>query len=187
MNEKQTNHWSRQEVAEKFSELEAQVRINPDTSQRQLAEELGIPRTTLQHWIKRKEEIDADPEIRDFFCSPTGLAFLHRLVLGAHFTLVMLSGGSPRKVAQFLELTGLDRFVGSSYGTQRAISVQMENAITEFGKQEQARLATGMKKKQITACQDETFKSGVCLVAIEPSSNLILCEQYAPDRKAAIS
>ena len=112
MNEKQTNHWSRQEIAEKLAELEAQVRLKPETSQRQLAEELGIPRTTLQHWIKRKEEIDALPEIRDFFCSPTGLAFLHRLVLGAHFTLVMLSGGSPRKVAQFLELTGLDRFVG---------------------------------------------------------------------------
>ena len=112
MNEKQTNHWSRQEVAEKFSELEAQVRINPDTSQRQLAEELGIPRTTLQYWIKRKEEIDADPEIIRFFESPVGLAFLHRLILAIHFVLVMLAGGSPRKVTQFLELAGLDRFVG---------------------------------------------------------------------------
>ena len=146
MNEKQIQHWSRQQVAQKLAELEAYVCLNPDTTQRQLAEELGIPRTTLQHWIKRKEEIDADPQIRDFFCSPTGLAFLHRLVLGAQFTLIMLSGGSPRKVAQFLELTGLDRFVASSYGTQRAVSVQMENAIIAFGNQEQARLATGMKK-----------------------------------------
>ncbi|MGB0389767.1 MAG: helix-turn-helix domain-containing protein, partial [Ardenticatenaceae bacterium] len=57
MNEKQTNHWSLKCVAEKLDELEAQVRLKPETSQRQLAEELGIPRTTLQHWIKRKEEI----------------------------------------------------------------------------------------------------------------------------------
>jgi transcriptional regulator with PAS, ATPase and Fis domain len=29
-------------------------------SQRQLAKELGIPRTTLQHWLKREESTDAD-------------------------------------------------------------------------------------------------------------------------------
>ena len=112
MNSTETNHWSLKCVAEKLASFYARACINPDTSQRQLASELGIPRTTIQHWIKRVDSIDADPEIIRFFESPAGLAFLHRLILAVHFVLVMLSGGSPRKVTQFLELAGLDRFVG---------------------------------------------------------------------------
>ena len=36
-----------------------------------------------------------------------------------------------------------------------------------------------------TVAEDETFHPDVCLVAIEPVSNFILLEQYAPDRTAA--
>jgi hypothetical protein len=41
-----------------------------------------------------------------------------------------------------------------------------------------------MKPKQITICEDETFHPQICLVAIEPASNFILVEKYAPNRKA---
>ena len=95
----QINNWSRQEVASKLAEFETLACLNPETSQRQLAQELGIPRTTIQHWVKRKENIDSHPETINFLESPVGLAFLHRVVLGAHFTLCMLSAGSPRKVS----------------------------------------------------------------------------------------
>lgn len=46
-------------------------------------------------------------------------------------------------------------------------------------------LATGMPARAVTVCEDETFHPDVCLVAIEPVSNFILLEQYAPDRTAA--
>jgi hypothetical protein len=42
-----------------------------------------------------------------------------------------------------------------------------------------------MPPRAVTVCEDETFHPDVCLVAIEPVSNFIVLEQYAPDRTAA--
>jgi len=153
------------------------------SSQRQRAEALGIPRTTLQHWLERKDSIDADPALIEFFESPVGAAFLHRMVVATH-VLTLIGPVGIRLVCQFLELTGLDKFVASSLSAQHKVSVQMQEEATAFGKQEQARLAEGMEQKQITVCQDETFHPETCLVAIEPVSNYILLEKYAPGRKS---
>ncbi len=173
---------SRQEVAKKLSEYEKANQSCP--SQRQIAEEIDIPRSTIQHWLNRKDSIDADPEVVTFFESPVGTAFLHRLVLGAHFVITQLGPCGIRLVCQYLDLTGLNRFVASSYGTQQKVSVQMEQALVEFDKEEKMRLAEGMKAKEITVCQDENFHSDPCLVAIEPVSNFILLEKYSESRKA---
>lgn len=53
-----------------------------------------------------------------------------------------------------IELTSLDRFTAPSYGSQQKVSDQMEKAIMEFDQKEKASLATEMKPKEITACQD---------------------------------
>jgi hypothetical protein len=174
--------WSREEVAEKMDAYEKAYQRTP--SQRQVAEELKIPRSTLRHWLERKDNLDAEPEVVAFFESCVGVAFLHRLVLAAHFVITLLGPSGIRRVCLFLELTGLDRFVAASYGTQQQVSVAMEEAIVAFDKEEKARLATDMKPKQITVCEDETFHPEVCLVAIEPVSNFILLERYADNRKA---
>lgn len=49
------NQWSRSEVAEKMAQFEAARQNAPTTSQRQLAKELAIPRTTLQYWLKKNK------------------------------------------------------------------------------------------------------------------------------------
>lgn len=147
--------------------------------------ELGIPRSTLQYWLDRKDSIDADPNVIDFFESTAGTAFLHRLVMGAHFVMTLLGASSVRHVCKFLELTGLDRFIASSYGSQQKVSVQMEESIIKFSEGETSRLAKGMKPKEITVCQDETFHPETCLVAIEPNANFILLEKYSGGRKGS--
>jgi len=124
------------------------------------------------------------PEVVSFFESPAGTAFLHRLILGAHFTITMLGSSGIRIVCKFFELTGLDKFVASSYGAQQTVSVEMEQAIIEFDQEERERLALSMPSKNITVCQDETFHPETCLVAIEPTANFILLEKYAKSRKA---
>ena len=149
-----------------------------------MAEQLEVPQSTLQHWLRRKEDIDADEKVVDFFESPEGAAFLHRLVLGAHFVMTLLGPCGVRLVSTFLEITGLDQFVASSYGAQRKVTVAMEQATIEYGKTEEKRLGTNMKPKQITVAEDETFHPQICLVAIEPVSSYILLEKYAEDRKA---
>ncbi len=154
-------------------------------SQRQIAEEIGIPRSTLQHWLARKENIDAEPELVSFFESPVGTAFLHRLSIAVHLVITMSGTGSTRHVCQLFELAGLDQFLASSYGTQYAVGVCMEQAIIKFDHVERERLAASMPPKEITVCQDETFHPETCLVAIEPVSNFIILEKYADGRKAS--
>ena len=120
-----------------------------------------------------------------FFESPTGVAFLHRLVLAAHVVITLFGAGGIRLVCLFLELSGLWQFVAASYGVQQKVSVALEEAVVEFGQEEGKRLAAGMESKKITVCEDETFHPEICLVAIEPASNYILLEKYADSRQAA--
>jgi hypothetical protein len=174
--------WSREEVAKRLKEFEEE--LQQGHSQRQTAEELGIPRSTVQYWLSRRGRIDADPAVIAFFESPAGVAFLHRLVLAAQFVITLLGGGGIRLVCVFLEISGLAQFVAASYGAQQKVTVAMEEAVVAFSKKERKRLAEDMGAKQITVCEDETFHPEVCLVAIEPVSNFILLEQYADNRQA---
>lgn len=174
--------WSRQEVAEKMAAYDEQYHQTP--SQRQVAKELEIPRCTLQHWLARKKEITAEPELVAFFESPVGQAFLHRLVLAAHLVITLVGPGGIRLVGLFLELTRLNQFVAASYGPHWQVSVALEQAIEAFDQAEKSRLGPMMKSKQISVCEDETFHPETCLVAIEPVSNFILLEQYTQDRTA---
>jgi len=99
--------------------------------------------------------------------------------------MTMTGTGGIRHVCQFLELTGLDQFIASSYGAQQAVAAKMEQAIVDFDQEERKRLAQSMPPKQITVCQDETFHPETCLVAIEPVSNFILLEKYSESRKSS--
>lgn len=174
--------WNREKTAEVITEYEkkkAEI-----VSQRQYAEEEGVPRTTLQHWLKRKNSIEHEQAVVKFFESPDGLAVLHRIVLAAEFIIEFVGAGGIRLVCLFLELSGLDRFVASSYGSQQKVSTAMEKKIVEYGSQEREKLSVGMKPKEITATQDETFHPNICLVAIEPVSNFILLEKYVEKRDA---
>ena len=66
-----------------------------------------------------------------FFESEAGVAFLHRLVVAAHFVITQTSPGGIRPVCLFLELSHLDRFVGASYGPHQKVSKAMEQAIID--------------------------------------------------------
>jgi len=52
--------------------------------------------------------------------------------------ITQLGSCGIRLVCQYLDLTGLNRFVASSYGTQQKVSVQMEQALVEFDKEEKS-------------------------------------------------
>src|SRR4026209_907421 len=151
-------------------------------SQRQAAQALHIPRTTLHAWHVWQERLDACPQVVAFFESGPGLAFLHRLILALHVVFVEIGAGGIRLVCRFLEITALNRFVGASYGTQQQVNRHVEEAIVAYKHEETARLAQGMPPQEITVTQDETLTGGLCLVAMEPVSNYILLEQVAEAR-----
>jgi Family of unknown function (DUF6399) len=179
-NDDRPGRWDRLERAnlfEQYGELRVQGR-----SQRQAAQQLGVPRTTLQAWQVYQERLDEEPAVVAFFQSPPGLAFLHRLVVGLHLVCTEVGACGIRLVCLLLKLTGLDRFVAASYGTQQQLNRQVEEAIVAYRREESARLAKGMPAKTIPITQEETFTGGLCLVAMDPDSNYLLLEQAAPGR-----
>src|SRR5215468_532601 len=182
-NEDRHQRWARlerAELSERYGALHAQ-----GVSQRQAAEVLEVPRSTLQAWRAYQERLDASPAVVAFFQSVSGLAFLHRLVLAIHLVCVEVGACGIRLVCLLLTLTGLDRFVGASYGTQQQVNRQVEEAIVRYRQEESARLAQDMPAKDITLAKDETFTGGLCLVAMEPKSNYIVWEQTAHGRDHA--
>jgi uncharacterized protein DUF6399 len=179
-NDDRHQRWERIERAglfEQYGDLQAQ-----GLSQRHAAKVLEVPRSTLQAWRTYHERLDASPAVVAFFQSVPGLAFLHRLVLAIHLVCVEVGACGIRLVCLLLTLTGLDRFVGASYGTQQQVNRRVEEAIVAYRRDESLRLAHEMPPKDITMTQDETFTGGLCLVGIEPVSNYILLEQAAHAR-----
>jgi len=167
----------RTEFFEHYRDLQAQ-----GLSQRQAAKVLDVPRSTLQAWQAYQENLDECPAVVAFFHSVPGLAFLHRLVLAIHLVCTEVGACGIRLVCLLLRITGLNRFVGASYGTQQQVNRRVEEAIVAYRHEESARLAREMPPKDITVAQDETFTGGLCLVGIEAGSNYILLEQVAQAR-----
>jgi hypothetical protein len=152
----------RAELLKAYRDLQAQ-----GLSQRQTAQRLAVPRTTLQAWCAWQDRLDACPQVVEFFESVPGLAFLHRLILALHVVLVEIGACGMRLVCCFVQMTGLNRFVGASYGTPQRLNLGVEEAIVAYRREETARLARDMAPQEITVTQDETFTGGLCLVAIE--------------------
>jgi len=171
--------WERVEVAEKIVDFE---QARKSQSQREFAKARAVPRTTLQHWLRRKDLIDGSPVVRAFFESPDGNAFLHRMVTALHFEFTKNGTASIHNISNFMDLCGLSPFIACSYPTQRRVSNAMDDLIIEYGKEEQDRVSQDMKPKKISLCEDETFHPEICLVAIEPVSGFIIVEGYADNR-----
>src|SRR4051812_14842753 len=129
--------WGRTHAAELVFQFEAS-----HGSQRAFAQTTGVPRSTLQHWLKRKRQIEADPALVAFFESPTGLAFLHRLLGACHLTFTQQGTCGIRLVCEFLQRSGLNRFVASSFGSQQAIARQLEQALLDYGASQRRALAS---------------------------------------------
>src|SRR5882672_12299427 len=117
----------RAELGERYGNLQAQ-----GLSQRQAAQVLDVPRSTLQAWRAYQERLDESPAVVAFFPSVAGLAFLHRLVSALHLVYTEVGACGIRLVCLFLRLTGLNWFVGASYGTQQQVNRRVEEAIVAY-------------------------------------------------------
>ena len=164
---------------------------NPFLSRRQFAQEHGIPATTFQDWIVQADSAEQDPDLAAFFRSQAGRLFLQRLLLALHLIFNLLNACGLRQLAFFLRLTGLDRFVASSYGFLHSFSTTLQDLLARYDEEERPRLTQAMAQRsdqprQIVACCDENFHHGPpCLVAVEPLSGFILAEEFQPHRDAA--
>jgi hypothetical protein len=158
---------------------------NPDhtASQRQYAQQHGIPRSTLGYWLRQPQPDGVEPDLVCFFRSSCGLRFLRRLVLVLFVVFLFRGACGLRLLSVFLQLTQLDRFVASSTGALHELSQVIQTDLGIFGDCERARLAEGMEHRHIALVLDENFHGPhVCLVAAEAASNFLVVEQYADHR-----
>lgn len=164
----------------------AKAGLHAGHSQRQVAAQLGVARSTLQDWcLPAAVGGEVPAALQAFVQTPDGVRWLQRQVVVAQLVITLLAGAGVRVGCQFLELSGLSAFVGASYGTQQQINAALESAVVALAEEQRRALAEGMPPRQVTVCEDETFHPEVCLVGLEPVSNFILLEQYAKDRTAA--
>jgi hypothetical protein len=155
-------------------------------SQRQYAQQQGIPRSTLGYWLRQPDPAGLDPALVAFFRSAAGLAFLRRLVLALFVVFVLRGACGLRLLALFLQLTQLDRFVACSLGALHHLGQTLVADLAVFADEERPRLAEGMKHRHIALALDENFHGPqICLVAAEPASNFLFVEQYADRRDEA--
>lgn len=176
----------RMTVAERLRQFDE--RDSPWTSRSQIARELAVPNSTLQAWLQQRRTRLANSgqprEVVQFFENSAGLAFLHQLLTAGQLIFVQGSNCGLRNFCRFLELSGLQEFVAASYGAQQAVAEEMESLLSDFGEQEDRRLAARMPAREISLAEDETFHPHICLVSMELASNFILLEQYEAKRDA---
>ena len=171
------------EAVEQFERFDS-----PWTSRSEIARRLDVPDSTLRHWLRtrwqRMEHSQWPGNTVRFLESPEGLSVLHRLLTTAHLVFVQANDCGIRDLCAFLELSGLDEFIASSYGAQQAVAHQVESLLVQFGTEEDQRLAAGMPPREISVTVDETFHPQICLVGMEPVSNFIFLEEYQLRRDA---
>jgi hypothetical protein len=91
--------WSREEVAQILDQSD---RCLPDISQRQFARQADIPRSTVQFWVQRREQLRLDPLLARFLESPVGVAFLQRVLVALHLVFEQDSTCGLRKLRHAL-------------------------------------------------------------------------------------
>ena len=170
-------------AVEQFGEFDS-----PWTSRSEIARRLDVPDSTLRHWLRTRSRRIKDSQwpadTVGFLESPQGLSVLHRLLTAAHLVFVQANDCGIRNLCAFLELSGLDEFIASSYGAQQTVAHEMESLLVQFGREEDQRLAAQMSPREISVTVDETFHPQICLVGMEPVSNFIFLEEYQPQRDA---
>jgi len=84
----------RLERAEKLEVAEA--RLAAGRTQRQVVEELGVARSTLQDW-RRASSLEGVPDtLAAFVATPEGVRWLQRMLLAAQFAITLRGGAGVR-------------------------------------------------------------------------------------------
>ena len=151
-------------------------------SQRSAEKLTGIPRSTYQHLSQRQQGCKLNDTVKEFFHTPEGLEFLHRITLAANFVITQVCGCGIGAVQTFYDLALLDNLAACSDGTLHKCLSTLERNLIHYGEQQFEKQGQAMPAKAVTCALDETFPSGICLVGIEVESNFILLEQFADKR-----
>lgn len=156
------------------------------TSARRAAVVLDFPRTSLRRAAPRFDGMDADPGARDFFDSPAGQLWVHRLVVVLLLVVVVWGSLGVEKVQFILQALGLDRRVACSRSHLQERSQRLQLLVREFGQEEVSRLNLAAVARTIPLCADEMWMARtMVLAANDPVSNYLFAQTIAATRDEA--
>ena len=177
--------YTRREVAGHVSSLRQAHKVSA-MSERAMAREAGVPRSTMRHWVARRARFEAEG-VPAFFETEEGIEWCERLVTALLFVMSLRCPAGIRCICEVLELSKLDAVVASSFGTVQGFARKMLAEVDAAGTELQQQLVDEManhERRRVTLCEDETFHPESCLVAMEPASGFIVLEEYAERRDA---
>jgi Family of unknown function (DUF6399) len=175
----------RYDRSEVVSLLDQALHAPDNPSLRAFAEQHDLPPSTLHYWQRRREQIAAPEPLRDFFESPTGLAFLQRLTVAAHLVFQQANAVGIRPLICFFEYAGLAPFLACSYGVHQGLASTLQGLLVDYGTEQRESLASAMPARKITLCDDEVYLTqDPCLVAMDPVSGFLIVECYQSHRDA---
>ena len=156
--------------------------LKSNSTQRDFAMNTDIPRTTLQHLLKRHCKNDGNLT-GAFFESSAGQEVIHQMICALVFTFEINHNSGLRKLTQFLELSGFSEFVSHSKSYLAKYSEEMENLMISFGKGQEAKLSKIKPDKKLAVMADETFPANdICLVLMDAPTGYLLVEELSDDR-----
>ena len=92
-------------------------------SERAHAKEVGIPRTTMRSWERRRRKGQGQG-VPEFFQTKEGVEWVSRLVWALLFVMSLRCPAGLRCIGEVLELSGLGAIAAGSFGTmQRALVI----------------------------------------------------------------
>jgi hypothetical protein len=155
-------------------------------SQRALATECAVPRTTWQSRARAAAEDGLPRGWQPFLESAAGLAFLTRLLVVILVVFVLRGGCSVTQVAEFFRAMHLRKLVASSPTSLRRVQAAVLQQVVAFGAAQQAAGAAAMPHREVVAAVDENFHwDQMLLVAMDLVSGFLFCETPATQRDGA--
>jgi len=152
-------------------------------SLRKIAQAIGLSKDSVARSLTALSKRDKYPESH-LWETEEGQAWLRRLVVAMLYEFGIKGNQGAERMSEFLKRIRVDSYVGSSPSALRSLVQQIEKALADFQREQEAQQAEQEGEgPEIVASGDETFfNDEIVLVLMDLISGYILLEEEAEDR-----
>jgi len=148
-----------------------------------IAQATGLSKDSVARSLTAMSKRDKYPESH-LWETENGQAWLRRMVIAMLYEFGVKGNQGAERMSEFLKRIHVDTHIGSSPSALRTIVRQMEEALTDFQREQEAQQGSREgKEREVVASGDETFfNDKMLMVLMELTSGYLLLEEEAADR-----
>jgi len=152
-------------------------------SLRKIAQATGLSKDSVARSLTALSTRDKYPESH-LWETAEGQAWLRRMVIAMLYEFGVKGNQGAERMSEFLKRIRVDTHVGSSPSALRNMVQQMEKALADFQREQEAQQAEQEgETREIVASGDETFfNDKMVMVLMDLTSGYLLLEEEAADR-----